>query len=133
MKRTVLTLIGTAALVGLAVQPATATVHEITGMFCSEHGNPFPAGLSDPTRREVRKWSGQNMVPVLVTDDEEVIVGSGKIATEHDHRIAMSFAVAALRASGPITILDTAVVDTSFPGFVGLARNAGLGIEETLA
>ena len=50
MKRTVLTLIGTAALVGLAVQPATATVHEITGMFCSEHGNPFPAGLSDPTR-----------------------------------------------------------------------------------
>ena len=34
----------------------------------------------NPTRREVRKRSGQNMVPVLVTDDEEVIVGSGKIA-----------------------------------------------------
>jgi hypothetical protein len=50
MKRTVLTLLGTAALVGLAVQPATATVHEITGMFCSERGNPFPPGLSDPTR-----------------------------------------------------------------------------------
>jgi hypothetical protein len=27
--------------------PASATVHEITGMFCAgEHGNPFPAGLS---------------------------------------------------------------------------------------
>ena len=35
----------------------------------------------NPTRREVRKLSGQNMVPVLVTDDDEVIVGSGKIAT----------------------------------------------------
>ena len=34
----------------------------------------------NPTRREVRKVSGQNMVPVLVTDDDEVIVGSGKIA-----------------------------------------------------
>lgn len=27
--------------------PATATVHEITGMFCAgEHGNHFPPGLS---------------------------------------------------------------------------------------
>jgi hypothetical protein len=34
----------------------------------------------NPTRSEVRKWSGQNMVPVLVTDDEEVITGSDKIA-----------------------------------------------------
>lgn len=50
MKRTVLALLGAAALVGLAAQPATATVHEITGMFCSGHGNPFPAGLSDPAR-----------------------------------------------------------------------------------
>ncbi len=34
----------------------------------------------NPTRREVRRVSGQNMVPVLVTDDEEVITGSDKIA-----------------------------------------------------
>jgi hypothetical protein len=34
----------------------------------------------NPTRREVRKLSGQNMVPVLVTDDGEVITGSGEIA-----------------------------------------------------
>jgi hypothetical protein len=34
----------------------------------------------NPTRRKVRKLSGQNMVPVLVTDDEEVISGSDKIA-----------------------------------------------------
>ena len=27
--------------------PASATVHEITGMFCAdEHGNPFPPGVS---------------------------------------------------------------------------------------
>jgi hypothetical protein len=34
----------------------------------------------NPTRREVRRVSGQNMVPVLVTDDDEVISGSDKIA-----------------------------------------------------
>ena len=34
----------------------------------------------NPTRREVRRVSGQNMVPVLVTDEEEVITGSDKIA-----------------------------------------------------
>jgi hypothetical protein len=33
----------------------------------------------NPTRREVRRVSGQNMVPVLVTDEEEVITGSDKI------------------------------------------------------
>jgi hypothetical protein len=34
------------ALLTLAM-PASATVHEITGMFCAgEHGNHFPAGLS---------------------------------------------------------------------------------------
>lgn len=35
----------------------------------------------NPTRREVRRLSGQNMVPVLVTDDGEIISGSKKIAT----------------------------------------------------
>ena len=34
----------------------------------------------NPTRRKVRQVSGQNMVPVLETDDEEVISGSDKIA-----------------------------------------------------
>ena len=34
----------------------------------------------NPTRREVRRVSGQNMVPVLVTDDGEVVTGSGEIA-----------------------------------------------------
>lgn len=46
-----------------------------------------------------------------------------------DHRIAMSFAMAALRADGPIRIRDCANVNTSFPGFAELARRAGLDIE----
>lgn len=52
----------------------------------------------------------------------------GTVDSHGDHRIAMSFAIAALRAEQPITILDCANVNTSFPGFAALAAGAGLGI-----
>ena len=54
----------------------------------------------------------------------------GAIDSQGDHRIAMSFAMAALRATGPIDIHDCANGRTSFPGFVTLAAGAGAGIEE---
>jgi 3-phosphoshikimate 1-carboxyvinyltransferase len=54
--------------------------------------------------------------------------GGGVVDSHGDHRIAMAFAMAALRASAPIRILDCANVATSFPGFDTLARNAGLSI-----
>lgn len=52
----------------------------------------------------------------------------GKVASHGDHRVAMAFAIAGLRASTPITVTDCANVTTSFPGFVDLARSAGLNI-----
>lgn len=67
------------------------------------------------------------------TPDGIVIRGGtlrGGIVDSHgDHRIAMAFAIAALRADGPVTVRDCKNVDTSFPGFADLARRAGLGIE----
>ncbi len=41
----------------------------------------------------------------------------GTIDSRGDHRVAMAFAVGAARAPGPVRILDTANVATSFPGF----------------
>ena len=68
-----------------------------------------------------------------VLDDGIVIeggeLGGGVIHTYHDHRIAMSFAVAALRAKDMITVLDCDHVATSFPGFDNLARQLGLRLE----
>ena len=55
-------------------------------------------------------------------------LGSGVIRTFHDHRIAMAFSVAALRAEGEIRVLDCDHVATSFPGFDALARGLGLQI-----
>lgn len=71
-----------------------------------------------------------------VRDDGIVIeggpIGGGTIRTFHDHRIAMAFSIAALRAEDEIRVLDCDHVATSFPGFDALARGLGLQIS-TLA
>jgi 3-phosphoshikimate 1-carboxyvinyltransferase len=51
---------------------------------------------------------------------------SGVVDSQGDHRIAMSFVIAALRSQGEIRIKDCANVDTSFPGFIQLAQTCGL-------
>lgn len=58
------------------------------------------------------------------------IIGSGEVDSHSDHRIAMSFAIAALQAGGTIQVNDCANVATSFPGFVEMATEVGLNIEE---
>jgi 3-phosphoshikimate 1-carboxyvinyltransferase len=55
-------------------------------------------------------------------------LAGGIIDSRGDHRIAMAFAVAALRARAPIEILDVTNVATSFPGFEERAHEAGLGL-----
>jgi 3-phosphoshikimate 1-carboxyvinyltransferase len=67
------------------------------------------------------------------TPDGMIIEGGayhgGTVDSHGDHRIAMSFTMAALRAAAPIRILDCANVATSFPGFVELARRCGAKVE----
>jgi 3-phosphoshikimate 1-carboxyvinyltransferase len=73
-------------------------------------------------------------VNAVGTDDGAVIqgfgaegsFGGGEIDSQHDHRIAMSFAMASLRGSAPIVVRDCANVATSFPSFVELSTTAGL-------
>jgi 3-phosphoshikimate 1-carboxyvinyltransferase len=55
-------------------------------------------------------------------------LGGGTVESLGDHRVAMAFAVAALKARAPIEIADVANVATSFPGFLDTARAAGLRI-----
>lgn len=59
-------------------------------------------------------------------------ISGGRVNAHGDHRIAMAFAMAGLRASGVVVIDDCANVNTSFPGFVELARGAGLDISATV-
>jgi 3-phosphoshikimate 1-carboxyvinyltransferase len=55
-------------------------------------------------------------------------IGGGEVESHGDHRIAMAFSVASLCASDTIKIRDCANVNTSFPGFVELARQVGMNV-----
>ncbi|TAN00992.1 MAG: 3-phosphoshikimate 1-carboxyvinyltransferase [Rhodanobacteraceae bacterium] len=66
------------------------------------------------------------------TPDGAVVKGGslhgGVVASQGDHRCAMSFAVAGGVAGSPVTILDCANVATSFPGFLELALRCGMAV-----
>ena len=71
---------------------------------------------------------GRN-VDVNEVNNSQPVFGGGHIISHHDHRIAMSFAVASLRASKQITIEGVETVNTSFPGFAELANQIGMSIK----
>ncbi|MDH1262573.1 bifunctional prephenate dehydrogenase/3-phosphoshikimate 1-carboxyvinyltransferase [Pseudomonas sp. GD03944] len=58
------------------------------------------------------------------------VIGGGEVHSHGDHRIAMSFSVASLRATAPIRIHDCANVATSFPNFLALAAQVGIQVAE---
>ena len=65
----------------------------------------------------------------LYADGIDIVGGGlteGEVDSHGDHRIAMAFSVAALRAEGSVSVKDCANVATSFPGFAELARSLGL-------
>ncbi len=67
-------------------------------------------------------------------EDGMVIQGSGtfrggEVNSHGDHRIAMAFAMASLRASAAIVVRDCDNVNTSFPGFVPLAQQMGVNVQ----
>ncbi|MGH1461457.1 MAG: bifunctional prephenate dehydrogenase/3-phosphoshikimate 1-carboxyvinyltransferase [Neptuniibacter sp.] len=73
-------------------------------------------------------------VDIEGTPDGAVIkggaIGGGEVESHDDHRIAMSFCVASLRATGKIKINNCANVATSFPDFIELAQKAGIKVEK---
>lgn len=75
-------------------------------------------------------------VRVETRPDGMVVHGSttpfrpARVDSRGDHRIAMTFALAGLRADGPVEIEDCENVATSFPGFGKAVCAAGLEVEE---
>ena len=76
-------------------------------------------------------------VSVEARPDGMVVHGRGaapfraaRVPSRGDHRIAMTFALAALAADGPIEVEDCGNVATSFPGFPAGVRALGMALEE---
>jgi 3-phosphoshikimate 1-carboxyvinyltransferase len=57
------------------------------------------------------------------------ISGGVTIASQHDHRIAMSFLSLGMVSKSPIIVEDVSTIATSFPGFAALMNNAGAKID----
>jgi 3-phosphoshikimate 1-carboxyvinyltransferase len=57
-------------------------------------------------------------------------IGGGEVNAQGDHRIAMAFSIASLRAAAPIRIRDCANVATSFPNFLALCAQVGIRVAQ---
>ena len=76
-------------------------------------------------------------VKFRLEDDGIMIYGLGKdgtftsteINSFGDHRIAMASSIGSLRSDGETTILDCLNVNTSFPNFIDVCKQIGIGIE----
>lgn len=62
---------------------------------------------------------------MIITQSE---IGGGTVDSHGDHRIAMAFSIAGLRANDTITIQDCQNVNTSFPEFKTLVSELGLNL-----
>lgn len=128
---------------GIAVDPAlvASAIDEFPAIFiaaaCAE-GETRVTGAEELRVKESDRI--QTMVDGLTALGIEAVatpdgarirggrIGPGQIDSHGDHRVAMSFAMAALRATGPVRILDCENVNTSFPGFARLSSAIGLRI-----
>ncbi|MDA8049989.1 MAG: 3-phosphoshikimate 1-carboxyvinyltransferase [Rhodospirillales bacterium] len=79
---------------------------------------------------------GANGVVVEIQGDDLLVHGTGRppgggarVATEMDHRIAMSALVLGLASAEPVAVDEARFIDTSFPGFAALMEAAGARFE----
>ncbi len=71
-------------------------------------------------------------ITIFSTENSMKITGGtfsgGIIDSYGDHRIAMSFLIAGLVSSKPITVLNTSNINTSFPNFEDILRNQKIDV-----
>jgi 3-phosphoshikimate 1-carboxyvinyltransferase len=128
---------------GAAVDPALVSlaIDEFPALFvaaAAAQGTTIFSGLEELRVKESDRISAmadglrQLGIDVVETPDGAVIQGGrfsgGEVDSYHDHRVAMSLAVAGTVADGEVLIRGVDNVDTSFPGFRDLMSSLGAKI-----
>ena len=67
---------------------------------------------------------------ISITGTNDLIIVDEEINSFDDHRIAMSFLVAGIRAVNNIKVRDCKNIETSFPGFKDIMNSIGMKIDE---
>ncbi len=134
-------------LTGIDVDPAVAPsmIDEFPILFVAAalaKGRTVTRGLEELRVKESDRITtmaeGLRAIGARVEETEDGLIidgtggdplpGGGTIAAKLDHRIAMSFVVAGLVSTAPVTIDDMAPVATSFPTFTTLLRGLGASL-----
>ena len=108
--------------------------------FCT--GNSVIKGVGRLINKESNRANslldvfGKLGVVLQIEDDVMTVCGpaviqSCDVFSHQDHRIAMSAAIAALRANGPVTIHQSEVVSKSFPDFFKVLQSLGASVTLT--
>jgi 3-phosphoshikimate 1-carboxyvinyltransferase len=130
--------------IAIAADRASDMIDEFPILFVAAsmaHGRTVARGLGELRHKEADRLGTMAAAltacgaSVRIDGDTMIIDGSGgiplpgsaTIAARHDHRIAMSMAVAGLASRDGVTIDDMASVATSFPGFVDLIERLQAG------
>ncbi len=128
---------------GIAVDPALVSlaIDEFPVLFvaaAAARGRTRFSGLGELRVKESDRIGamaaglGRLGIRIEETEDGAVIHGGrftgGSVDSCGDHRIAMAFAVAGSIAAGPVRVLNTDAVATSFPDFVDCVRGLGLDV-----
>ena len=130
-------------LYGGPVDPALVSlaIDEFPALFvaaAAAHGKTTFTGIGELRVKESDRIAamaaGLRALGIEVDESEDGAIvhggslSSGSVESCGDHRIAMSFAVAATIASDVVTVHDVAAVDTSFPGFCDCLAMLGADI-----
>jgi 3-phosphoshikimate 1-carboxyvinyltransferase len=78
---------------------------------------------------------GKLGIQITLAGDEMYIHGStplsgGHTRSHHDHRIAMAMAIAALGATGPVTVADAEAINKSYPAFYSDLQLLGAKVDQ---
>ena len=128
---------------GVEVGPALAplTIDEFPVLFiaaaCARAARWCAVRRSCVTRKAGLSVMAEGLRALGISVEESVdgltvqggALSAGRIDSHGDHRVAMAFAVAGLAANGPVEVLRTEQVSTSFPGFLSVAARGGLAVE----
>lgn len=67
----------------------------------------------------------------VIIKGQQSLKGNQEFDSFDDHRIAMAIAIAAIRADGPVTIINASVVKKSYPNFFEIYQSLGGIIHES--
>ncbi len=112
----------------------------LAALACYCKGDSIIKGVSRLEHKEsnravtLMEEFGKLNVAIEIIDDMMLIKGSivsgGNVFSHDDHRIAMALSVAALGATGKISVKDSQCVTKSYPGFYDDLRHIGAIVHE---